>query len=72
MKPGGVRRKKEEGREIGSRERQAWPFWRMMEAPVTDGKRTMMSLNKIRWRRRKKRQEEGREIREYGKGENVQ
>lgn len=48
MNPGGVRRKKEEGREIGSRERQAWPFWRMMEAPVTGGKRTMMSLNKIR------------------------
>jgi len=55
MNPRGVRRKKGEGREIGSRERQAWPFWRMMEAPVTDGKRTMMSSNKIRWRRKKRR-----------------
>lgn len=60
MNPGGVRRKKEEEREIGSRERQAWPFWRMMEAPVTSGKRTMMSLNKIRWRkRRRKKGQEG-------------
>lgn len=48
MKSGGVRRKKKEGREIGSREGQAWPFWRMMEAPVTGGKRTTMSPNKIR------------------------
>jgi len=48
MNPRGVCRKKGEGREIGSRERQAWLFWRMMEAPVTGGKRTMMSSNKIR------------------------
>jgi len=55
MKPGGVRRKQEEGRKIAPRARQAWPSRRMMEAPVTGGKRTMMSLNKIRLRRRKKR-----------------
>lgn len=48
MKSGGVRRKKEEGREIGSREGQAWPLRRMMEAPVTGGKRTTMSPNKMR------------------------
>jgi len=55
MNPRGVRRKKGEGRKIESRERQAWPFWRMMEVPVTGGKKTMMSSNKIRWWKKRRR-----------------